>query len=370
MGALMISTNGIAALAIATIVATVTPCVAVATTAATQAAGAGDEQDAILQALVARAEEQLAAGTVHQPQHDSALWTYRQVVRMAPNSDAARRLRERLRAALRERAQEALSRGVPAEASRLLELALEPLHGDAPPTGLVATTTNVVPATALSIAPAVTRMSSPAPLPLPAPPPALLAAPGVQPSPSSAAPDSVAGIAPAAGVVVPSDPPPAPDAAAVVHLPPVPVVARVAIAPPAASPSVAAAPASLPSASIPSPRIEAPHPVIAQARTPPAAPAAAPDAMIAMILKRGDDMLAAGDISAARLLYERAADSGNARAATGVGKTYDPNFLRDIGARGLTPDANRAAEWYRRAAEAGDAEAAQRLERLKTIRTR
>jgi type II secretory pathway predicted ATPase ExeA len=86
--------------------------------------------------------------------------------------------------------------------------------------------------------------------------------------------------------------------------------------------------------------------------------------MIGMLMNRGHDMLAIGDISAARLLYERAAAAGDPRAATAAGKTYDPLFLKEIAARGVRPRPDRAAEWYGQADAAGDAEAGARLKRL------
>jgi hypothetical protein len=89
---------------------------------------------------------------------------------------------------------------------------------------------------------------------------------------------------------------------------------------------------------------------------------APPDARL--LLSRGDELLALGDISAARLLYERAAAAGSARAATALGKTYDPAFLASTQARGITPDRAAAASWYRKGAALGDAEAVDRLARL------
>jgi len=113
----------------------------------------------------------------------------------------------------------------------------------------------------------------------------------------------------------------------------------------------------------------APAPVAAPAvAPPPPSPrnerASVPPQMIAQLMKRGDEMLAQHDISAARLLYEYAAAAGDARAATAAGKTYDPLFLREITALGMPPQPDRAAAWYRRAAAAGDAEAKARLTRL------
>jgi len=93
-------------------------------------------------------------------------------------------------------------------------------------------------------------------------------------------------------------------------------------------------------------------------------PASLPPEIVADLLRRGDAMLVIGDIASARLLYRRAAESGDARAATQLAKTYDPLFLTKIGARGMPTDAAAAAKWYRRAAALGDAEAAERLKRL------
>ena len=86
--------------------------------------------------------------------------------------------------------------------------------------------------------------------------------------------------------------------------------------------------------------------------------------MVALLLRRGDASFALGDVSSARLLYERAAEGGDGRGATGVGKTYDPMSLRAIGARGIQADPVAAATWYRRAIELGDRSAADRLTQM------
>jgi hypothetical protein len=48
---------------------------------------------------------------------------------------------------------------------------------------------------------------------------------------------------------------------------------------------------------------------------------------VAALLKRGSGLIASGDIAAARLVLVRAAEAGDARAATMVGETYDPAVL-------------------------------------------
>jgi hypothetical protein len=95
----------------------------------------------------------------------------------------------------------------------------------------------------------------------------------------------------------------------------------------------------------------------------PAAPTSS-DPMMSLLLRRGDAALADGDIIAARLMYERAADLGSASAATSAGKTYDVDFLLQTGARGIQPDQTAAAAWFRKAVALGDPEAGARLARI------
>lgn len=90
----------------------------------------------------------------------------------------------------------------------------------------------------------------------------------------------------------------------------------------------------------------------------------APSSDVAALIKRGDDLLKAGDIAAARSAFERAAAQGNAKAEIGVGMTYDPLVLSKLGARGVRGDPVQAASWYARAGEAGDEEGQQRLHAL------
>ncbi len=92
-------------------------------------------------------------------------------------------------------------------------------------------------------------------------------------------------------------------------------------------------------------------------------PAASSSAMLAKtMVRRGDALLQRGDVSAARLLYERAAAAGSGRAATAMGKTFDPTFLAGIGVSGTGADPALATRWYRRAAGLGDEEARTRLQ--------
>jgi len=85
------------------------------------------------------------------------------------------------------------------------------------------------------------------------------------------------------------------------------------------------------------------------------------------LIRRGDAVLALRNVSAARLLYSRAAAAGSSRAMLALGKTYDPLFLADIGAHGLAGDVPTAVGWYRRVLALGVEEARERL-RLHGVR--
>ena len=91
--------------------------------------------------------------------------------------------------------------------------------------------------------------------------------------------------------------------------------------------------------------------------------AAVPPAIIALLLRRGDEQAALGDVSAARLLYQRAAEAGNGPAARLAAQTYDEALLPPAIASTLA-DRGAARTWYARAATLGDADAAKRLETL------
>jgi hypothetical protein len=137
---------------------------------------------------------------------------------------------------------------------------------------------------------------------------------------------------------------------------------QLALAPPAAAatPVLAVAPAPAapppPAAIVPS----APEPA-------PAATALDPDsAEVAALVKRGQELAAAGDVAAARLTLRRAAEAHNAQAALALGATYDPGVLQTLGIFGVTPDIALARSWYEKAKEYGSAEAPRRLELLAT----
>ena len=85
---------------------------------------------------------------------------------------------------------------------------------------------------------------------------------------------------------------------------------------------------------------------------------------IASSLRRADDLIASGDLAAARLVLRRAANAGDAQAAMTLAGTYDPVILEKLGVHGFVPDVAMARVWYEKAKKFGSAEAPQRLELL------
>jgi TPR repeat protein len=100
-----------------------------------------------------------------------------------------------------------------------------------------------------------------------------------------------------------------------------------------------------------------------------AAPVAAPARKldpdeVATLMDRAKRLIAAGDISPARLLLERAADAQESTAALMLALTYDPDVLETQNSRNIIPDPTMARVWYQRAAQLGSAEAQRRLSQL------
>ena len=115
-------------------------------------------------------------------------------------------------------------------------------------------------------------------------------------------------------------------------------------------------------------KVVAVEPAAREAAPPPqpTAPAARridPDEL-AMLLKRAKGLLAIGDITAARLLLERAADAQEAEAALMLAGTYDSQVLGTHDMRSVTPDPAAARLWYQKAAQLGSPDAKRRLSQL------
>lgn len=105
-------------------------------------------------------------------------------------------------------------------------------------------------------------------------------------------------------------------------------------------------------------------PVAGQGAAAPAREPMPPDLVVAL-MKRGEQSLALGDIAAARMWFQHAAEAGNAAAAIATGKTYDPDYVPRNAAQAARPDPAQAAAWYRRAAALGDPRGAELLARVR-----
>ncbi|EJN12606.1 hypothetical protein PMI42_04094 [Bradyrhizobium sp. YR681] len=106
----------------------------------------------------------------------------------------------------------------------------------------------------------------------------------------------------------------------------------------------------------------APAPMPAAVQPPPPEPVRTLDAdTLAGLMTRARSLIGVGDIAAARLLLERAANAKDATAALLLAQTYDPAVLGTSDARSVIADASAARDWYQRAASLGSSEARQRL---------
>ena len=88
---------------------------------------------------------------------------------------------------------------------------------------------------------------------------------------------------------------------------------------------------------------------------------------VQFLFQRGEEFVAAGDFAAARIVFERAAEAGHARAAFALAATYDPLVLRRFGIKSLTADLAKARAWYEKAGSLGSAEASRRIELLANL---
>jgi hypothetical protein len=107
-----------------------------------------------------------------------------------------------------------------------------------------------------------------------------------------------------------------------------------------------------------------PAPTANAAPEPRPSPSLPPDE-IASLIKRGRDLIAAGDIASARLVLTLVAEAGDAEASFMLAGTFDPAVLASLRAVGVQGDPAKARAWYARAAELGSLEARQHFQALR-----
>ena len=119
----------------------------------------------------------------------------------------------------------------------------------------------------------------------------------------------------------------------------------------------------LPKAAAPPAVVETPT---AAVETPPAVePVRELDAeTIKALMHQGQQLVAAGDLASARLVFRRAAEAGDAAAALAMGAAFDPTVLAQIGVHGTSADVDKARSWYEKAKRFGSPDALRRLEIL------
>jgi TPR repeat protein len=85
------------------------------------------------------------------------------------------------------------------------------------------------------------------------------------------------------------------------------------------------------------------------------------------LMDRAMHLLGEGDIAGARLLFMHLAEQGESDAAYELARTFDGEVLAELGVTGVGPDRTRAVGWYERASESGNAKAAERLKILASL---
>jgi len=98
-------------------------------------------------------------------------------------------------------------------------------------------------------------------------------------------------------------------------------------------------------------------------------PVAAEDAsVIAAKMRVGVELMTYGEVTAARTMFHRVAEAGDAAGAFALAETYDPLVLGGLRLRErIMPDAALARTWYGRARDLGSLEARDRISRLAQI---
>ena len=97
----------------------------------------------------------------------------------------------------------------------------------------------------------------------------------------------------------------------------------------------------------------------------PTTPEALGDPELARLISRASLLLSQGNIGTARIVLERAAETGSAPAMFALAETYDPVILSKWGTFGTQGDVARARDLYAKAFAGGLQEAKDRLNALR-----
>jgi hypothetical protein len=128
--------------------------------------------------------------------------------------------------------------------------------------------------------------------------------------------------------------------------------------------SVGNPPAPLDASPPPASRPPVPAASLPPVREPPPAALTEDQKRALTFVVRGRAQAQQGNIAAARLFYQRAAEANLAEGALALAGTYDPAELAAMGVAGVLPDIALARRWYEKARDLGAREAEERLRRL------
>jgi hypothetical protein len=93
--------------------------------------------------------------------------------------------------------------------------------------------------------------------------------------------------------------------------------------------------------------------------------AAENESVVAAKMKIGVELMTYGEVAAARVMFQRAAEAGDGAGAFALAETYDPLVLGAVRLReAIKPDVALARTWYERARDLGSLEARDRISRL------
>ena len=106
------------------------------------------------------------------------------------------------------------------------------------------------------------------------------------------------------------------------------------------------------------------QPAEATAMEQPAATEAQGNPEATRLIARASELLGQGNIGAARIVLERAAEMGSAHASFMLAETYDPVILSAWGTFGTRGEATKAREFYAKAHAGGIQQAKERLDAL------
>ena len=77
------------------------------------------------------------------------------------------------------------------------------------------------------------------------------------------------------------------------------------------------------------------------------------DADLTLLLAKANELIRSGDVSGARLLLERALETGSSESAFYLAQTYDPRILASWNVQGIRAEPDKARELYDRAQQGG-----------------